>query len=319
MLDRVIFPYCVKGAKTLLLQIKQISLIMDFTKYQEQAVKTQQLYKDDESINEVVPFLGIVGETGSVVAELKKKLRDGDNYSRFKQQLEEELGDVLWYVSNLASNYKLSLDEIAEKNLKKIRDRWLEDDTSSYMMLDEQYPPEEQFPREFEIKFTEYEENSKTKIKLEYDGRPLGDPITDNSHDDDGYRYHDIFHFGYVAFLGWSPVIRKLMKIKRKSEDITDEVEDGARAAIVEELVSLFVYSHAKDHQLFKYADRVDSDILRDIKNLVSKIEVKDCTPRQWETAIIQSYRVLDDLKKNKGGRVLVSIKNRKLLYLGKN
>ncbi|HEY9177323.1 MAG TPA: nucleoside triphosphate pyrophosphohydrolase family protein [Flavipsychrobacter sp.] len=292
---------------------------MDFETYQTEAKKTQQLYKDDETINEVIPFLGIVGETGSVVAELKKRIRDGENYSGFNSQLEEELGDVLWYVANLASNYQLTLDNIAEKNLKKIRERWLEEDLDSYKILDEEYPEEEQFPREFEVRFFEYEESGKVKIRLEYNGKQIGDPITDNAHENDGYRYHDIFHFGYVAFLGWSPVLRKLMKIKRKSEDIIDEVEDGARAAIVEELVSLFVYSHAQNHQLFKYTDRVDSEILRDIQRLVSKIEVKDCTTRQWETAIIQSYRVLDELQKNKGGRVLVSIKNKKLLYLGKN
>lgn len=292
---------------------------MDFDYYQSEAKKTQQLYREDDEINEVVPFLGIIGETGSVVAELKKKLRDGENYSGFSKQLEEELGDVLWYVSNLASNYDLSLVEIAEKNLKKIKERWLEDDTSAYKILDEDYPEAEQFPREFEVKFIEYEDVGKTKLKIEYNGGQLGDPITDNSYNEDGYRYHDIFHFGYVAFLGWSPVIRKLMKIKRKSQEVTDEVEDGARAAIIEELVSLFVYSHAQNHQLFKYTDRVDSETLRDIQRLVSKIEVKDCTTRQWETAIIQAYKVLDELQKNKGGRVLVSIKNRKLLYLGKN
>jgi Mor family transcriptional regulator len=109
------------------------------------------------------------------------------------------------------------------------------------------------------------------------------------------------------------------MGIKRKSKDTIDEVEDGARAAIIEELISLFVYSHAQNHQLFKYTDRVDSETLRDIQRLVTDLEVKDCSTRQWETAIIQAYKVFDELKKNKGGRVLVSIKNRKLLYLGKN
>ncbi|HEY1031602.1 MAG TPA: nucleoside triphosphate pyrophosphohydrolase family protein [Flavipsychrobacter sp.] len=291
---------------------------MDFNSYQTEAVKTQQVYKEDDKINQVVPFLGLIGETGSVVAELKKRIRDGENYSGFEKQLEEELGDVLWYISNLASNYKLSLDGIAEKNLKKIRDRWVEDDTSQYSILDENYPPEEQFPREFEVSFIEYNEGGKTKLKIEIEGKQIGDPITDNSHEDDGYRYHDIFHFGYVAFLGWSPVVRKLLKIKRKSEANIDEVEDGARAAIIEELVSLFVYSHAQNHQLFKYSDRVDSEILRDIQRLVSKIEVKDITTRQWETAIIESYKVLHELQKNQGGRVLVSIKNRKLLYIGK-
>ena len=150
-------------------------------------------------------------------------------------------------------------------------------------------------------------------------GKQLGDDITDNSHKNDGYRFHDIFHLGYVAFLGWSPVIRKLMDIKRKSIEATDEIEDGARATITEELISLYIYNSAVDHQLFKYSNNVDTEILKTIQKLVSGIEVKNCTQKQWETAIINSYKVFDELKNNNGGRVLVSIKNKKLIYLGKS
>ena len=109
------------------------------------------------------------------------------------------------------------------------------------------------------------------------------------------------------------------MKIKRKSDTTIDTVEDGARAAITEELVTLYVYNHAQNHRLFKYSDRVDTDVLKTIQKLVGKIEVQDCTSKQWETCIINSYKVFDELLKNNGGRVLVSIKNRKLIYIGKN
>src|SRR5690606_27822577 len=118
-----------------------------------------------------------------------------------------------------------------------------------------EYPIAEQFPREFEVEFIVLKEDEKDKVRVinNTTGKQLGDDITDNSHENDGYRFHDIFHFGYVAYLGWSPVVRKLMEIKRKSIVVTDEVEDGARAAITEELVSLFIYNFAIDHQLFKY------------------------------------------------------------------
>ena len=109
------------------------------------------------------------------------------------------------------------------------------------------------------------------------------------------------------------------MGIKRKSNNITDEIEDGARAAITEELISLFIYNHAVHHQLFKYSSSVDTEVLKNVQKLVSGIEVRDCTAKQWEMSIINAYRVFDELKQNNGGRVLVSIKNRKLLYLGKN
>lgn len=293
---------------------------MEFSKYQAEAKKTIQKYVDRNEVDEIIPFLGIVGETGSVITELKKKIRDGDGYSNYNNQLAEELGDVLWYISAIATQNNIDLEEIAQKNLSKTIDRFSDQDLSSFRIYDEDYPKDEQFPREFEITFKEYNDGDKIKLEIfNSEGKRIGDPLTDNAHDDDGYRYHDIFHFGYVAFIGWSPVVRKLMGVKRKSVEIIDEVEDGARATITEELISLYIYSHAQHHQLFKYSNRVDTEVLKTIQKLTSKVEVKDCTANQWETAIISSYEVFSELVKNKGGRVLVSIKNRKLIYIGKN
>jgi NTP pyrophosphatase (non-canonical NTP hydrolase) len=293
---------------------------MEFQHYQLEAKKTIQKYIADEQINEFIPFLGIIGEAGSVLTELKKKIRDGEGYIAFKDKLKEELGDVLWYISTIATQNGLDLEEIAVGNVKKINDRFSEGDISQFKIYDEGHAEAEQFPREFEIQFIPFEENRQNKMKIIFpNGTPIGDPLTDNAYDDDGYRFHDIFHFGYVAYLGWSPVIRKLLKLKRKSIATKDEVEDGARAGITEELVTLYVYNHAQNHRLFKYSDRVDTDVLKTVQKLVSKIEVEDCTAKQWEICIINSYKVFDELMKNNGGRVLVSIKNRRLIYLGKN
>ncbi|GAA4342095.1 nucleoside triphosphate pyrophosphohydrolase family protein [Flaviaesturariibacter amylovorans] len=293
---------------------------MKFEDYQQSASQTIQQYINDDRINEFIPFLGIIGEAGSVLTELKKKLRDGDGYGAFNEKLKEELGDVLWYISTIATQHQISLEEIAAKNIRKITDRFSDGNTENFYIYDEAFASNEQFPREFEVRFVPFIEDGKNKMKiLHSDGSPIGDPLTDNAHEDDGYRFHDIFHFGYVAYLGWSPVIRKLLGLKRKSTATIDEVEDGARAAITEELVTLYIYNHAQNHRLFKYSDRVDTDVLNTVQKLVSKIEVKNCTAKQWEVCIISSYKVFDELMKNDGGRVLISIKNRKMLYLGKN
>lgn len=293
---------------------------MDFKQYQEEAAKTIQKYIADNELNEFIPFLGIIGEAGSVLTEVKKKLRDGEGYGSYKEKLKEELGDVLWYISTIATQSNLSLEEVASYNIVKTQDRFSEGDWNSFITYDEEFPENERFPREFEIRFIPFQSGGKHMLRIEDSlGKPIGDPLTDNAHDDDGYRFHDIFHFGYVAYLGWSPVIRKLMNMKRKSHHSTDEVEDGARAAITEELVTLFIYNHAQNHRLFKYSDRVDTDVLKIVQKLVSKIEVKNCTAKQWEVCIINSYKVFDELIKNDGGRVLVSIKNRKMFYIGKN
>lgn len=294
---------------------------MDFNKYQEKASITIQDYTKEKETSSLIPFLGLIGEAGSVISELKKSLRDGDTYTNYNNKLKEELGDVLWYVSTIATKYNLKLEEIATENIDKIMDRFDTSTSKNFITYDQNYPKDERFPREFEIIFEVIKDDAKEKVRIinKESGEQLGDDITDNSHEDDGYRFHDIFHFGYVAFLGWSPVIRKLMGLKRKSVGIIDEVEDGARATITEELISLYIYNHSFDHQLFKYSSSVDTEILKTIQKLVSGIEVSSCTQKQWETTIINSYKVYDELRQNNGGRVLVSVKNRKLIYLGKN
>lgn len=293
---------------------------MDFNTYQNKAKETVQKNASEDKLSEIVPFLGIIGEIGSVVTQLKIKFRDGDAYVAFKNKLSEELGDVLWYLSTIATQNDLSLEDVANQNLAKIHDRFLVNDVSSYKDFDSNYPDSERFPEEFEVEFRSYEEEGKRKLQIidKRDNTPIGDPLTDNTYEDDGYRFHDIFHYGYLAVLGWSPVLRKLLKKKRKSDPTIDENEDGARSQITEELVSLFIYHHALDHDLLKYSKSVDSGIIKKVQNLVMNTEVSECSGKQWEKAILTSFQIYNQLRENDGGRVLVSRKNRSLIYLGK-
>lgn len=293
---------------------------MNFNSYQEQAKETIQLNSSDDKFAEIVPFLGIIGEIGSVVTQMKIKFREKDSYVAFKDKLGEELGDVLWYLATIATQNDLKLEDIAAQNLLKVKDRFSVEDMSLYKDFDENYPESERFPDEFEIEFIPRDVKGKKQIVIinKSDGQPIGNPLTDNTYDDDGYRFHDIFHFGYLAILGWSPVLRKLLNKKRKSNLVVDENEDGARSQITEELVSLFIYHHAEDHDLLKNSMSVDSGIIKKVKNLVMKTEACQCSGKQWEHAILTSYRIFDILRRNNGGRVLVSKKNRTLIYLGK-
>ena len=87
--------------------------------YQKRAIKTA-IYPTDYRM--VYPALGLAGESGEVCEKVKKHLR-GDDSPNLRKDIEKELGDVLWYVANLASDLGLHLDNIATKNLDKLRDR----------------------------------------------------------------------------------------------------------------------------------------------------------------------------------------------------
>ena len=57
----------------------------------------------------IVPMLGLAGETGQLLSEYKKHLRDGEAHRLFKERVSEELGDLLWYIANVASKFDLTL------------------------------------------------------------------------------------------------------------------------------------------------------------------------------------------------------------------
>ena len=76
------------------------------------------------SLSILVPLLGLAGEVGELLGEHKKWLRDGDSYKLFPDRVKEELGDLLWYLSNVATKHGLTLEEVANYNLRKTQRRW---------------------------------------------------------------------------------------------------------------------------------------------------------------------------------------------------
>ena len=119
-----------------------------------------------------------------------------------------------------------------------------------------------------------------------------------------------------MAVLGWSPVIRALLKKKRKSVPIVDEVEDGARAIIVEESISAIVYELSKAHNGFKDLDYVDSTVLEMIKRIVQNFEVKSMGTALWQKAILDGYKAFRELRKHNGGKVYLNLNKRTIKFL---
>ncbi len=79
-------------------------------------------YKSPASLEKV---LGLVGEAGETADKMKKIIRDKDGRisEDDKREVAKELGDVLWYVANIARYLGVSLEEVAEMNLEKLESR----------------------------------------------------------------------------------------------------------------------------------------------------------------------------------------------------
>lgn len=279
---------------------------MDFETYQQFTRNTSQRGRSpDRAV--LIALLGLAGESGSLLTEYKKRLRDGEGHRAFRDRMAEELGDLLWYVAEVASCLDLDLDEVATMNVQKAHDRWLDADehhafsfASDY--YDDLFPREQQLPRRFRVRVQEMAGSRPPKIVVTRGGKPCGNELTDNSFDDDGYRFHDAFHLAYAATLRWSPVTRKLLGCKRHSQPRVDEVQDGGRAAVIEEGVAAFVYDYARRHNFFERVDRVDTDVLRTIKSMVSGLEVSSRSSRDWERSILSGFRVWRQMRTYRGG-----------------
>ena len=96
---------------------------MELNDFQRESRKTA-LYPNVGN-NFIYPTLGLVGEAGEVADKVKKILRDKDGVfdKDSKDAIKFELGDVLWYISQISSELGYELEEIAEANLKKLSSR----------------------------------------------------------------------------------------------------------------------------------------------------------------------------------------------------
>ena len=96
---------------------------MKFEEYQKKSRETA-IYPNKGN-NFIYPVLGLVGESGEVAEKVKKILRDNQGIieEEKRQEIKKELGDVLWYVAQIATELNLSLDEIADFNLEKLTSR----------------------------------------------------------------------------------------------------------------------------------------------------------------------------------------------------
>lgn len=96
---------------------------MDFNEYQKRA-REKAVYPTLGS-GVVFPTLGMLGEAGEVAEKVKKIFRDQEAIitDATREEIKKELGDVLWYMSQVASELDINLQEIAELNLEKISSR----------------------------------------------------------------------------------------------------------------------------------------------------------------------------------------------------
>lgn len=373
----------------------------DVAAYARAALATDQR-SDGASLD--FALLGLFGEAGSLLAEVKKRQRDAASHVGYHRAVREEIGDVLWYLAvvadragsgladvcrpegslsgaaaafsairpaaaagNAASTHSLedrllglagqvgalvndhragnhaadralvvarlrsimvavadaaaeagvALPDAAAANLDKVASRWpTPAQRIPIPLFDKGFPEEERLPRRLEIEvFERTGPMGGSYVFQRINGVNVGDRLTDNIRKEDGYRFHDVFHYAYAAVLGWSPVLRSLLKLKRKSQPEIDEAEDGARAAIIEEGISTWVFGQGKrvDHFEGLCPGQMRYDLLKTVRQFAEGFEVHACPPWMWEEAILQGHDAFRFLLRERSALVTVDLDRRTL------
>ncbi len=170
----------------------------------------------------------------------------------------------------------------------------------------------EKLPTSFIVYF---EDKKNESVRITIDGVQVGDVIDDNSYEKDHYRYHDVFHYTFATLLDWSPCTRSMLKRKRKSIPIIDAYEDGARATITEEAISLILFNEAKRTNYFEKG-KVSKTVLSIIKQMTEPFEVRTRTKNEWESAILVGYKLFKKLVENRGGRIKFDAHKKEALFI---
>ena len=185
---------------------------------------------------------------------------------------------------------------------------------------DEDFPPQEQFPRRMTIVLEESINPAYTEprsVLMTIDGNPTGDPLRDNNLVDDGYRFHDVFHLAHAAILGWSPVLRALMKRKRRSDPRTFWREDARRAMYIEEGIVAILFAYASRRKFLEGAQSIEPWTVNMILDMTRKLEVAGRTKDQWEEAILTGYAHWRNIRRWGGGKLQADLSRKTLdLYL---
>lgn len=222
-----------------------------------------------------------------------------------KMDSEERMNTMRSFVRNyltVLGECNVSFSEVLAANVAKTRSRFGKLDLTSQPDFDANFVEYEQLPRQFTI---EMRERDNGKVYLRWNGVFIGDPLTDNIAEADGFRYHDVIHFAHAAILHWSPTMRALLKRKRKSDQHIDESQDGGRGVVIEEGLAAWLFSKAKELDYFEGHSSVSLDLLKHIQDFVRGYEVDKCPMNLWERCILDGYDVFRQVRLNKGGLII--------------
>jgi NTP pyrophosphatase (non-canonical NTP hydrolase) len=253
--------------------------------------------------------IALAGKAGLLLNEFS-----GGSIAENRGLLSSHLSKIFSALVHAATIADVDLERAAHNNIRKINSRWPR--TRQYAPLfDSDFSESEQLPRKIEMHIVETRVGEKTCVIQLCNGVEIGSRLTDNKIVEDDYRFHDVFHLAYAAVLGWSPCLRALLRVKRKSKPEVDEAQDGARAILIEEGVATLVFHHALRLNYFAALKSLDYPLLKQVRDFVTGYEVDQRPLWQWEKAILDGFEVFRKLRTHRRGIVAADLLERSITF----
>ncbi|WP_439865833.1 nucleoside triphosphate pyrophosphohydrolase family protein [Pseudomonas syringae] len=253
--------------------------------------------------------LSLAGCVGDLLNDFKTGMFDHN-----RDKLSAHMVEIFRALVSAADSADVDMGAAALENLKKTFSRWPKE-TSYPPRFDSDMHQNERFPPRLEFYIAEETAGEKQYVIQKCNKIIIGDRLTDNKMERDDYRFHDVFHIAFAVHLGWSPVLRALLHLKRKSNPELDENQDGARAILIEEGVATFIFGRGLECDLFKDVDHVDYDLLKSIQEFVRGYEVQGCALWQWEKAILEGFAIFRKLSVSRKGYVVADFDNHTISF----
>ncbi len=268
--------------------------------------------RSEPSLQFETTLLDLAADIGSVLSD-----HQTGKLASNQAALKGALVTVMRTLVKAADEAGVTLEEAAQANLKKIFDRW-PTERKYPGLLDDNALAHERLPRDLTIDIVEREVGGKLYVFQQSNGINIGDRLTDNAIEPDDYRFHDVFHYAYCAVLSWSPVVRAILRVRRKSEPVIDEAEDGARAILIEEGIATWIFGQAKRLDCFAgiQPGELSFDMLKSVRQFVIGYEPEHCPLWLWEEAILQGFEAFRFLKRHRRARLRIDMSLRRL-YVG--
>jgi hypothetical protein len=164
------------------------------------------------------------------------------------------------------------------------------------------FPPYEQFPQRLKLVFLPVGEMATRVLVAPRYGpfRTLHAGMQDLTPNGDGFRWSLALHAAFAVHLGWSPVLRDLLGLKRRSARLLEKAEDGVRAQMISEAIVALIFSDA--YEPIRKGLEIPKNILSEIFSITSRYEVRDASEADWTLAITSGFDAWFRLHSQQGG-----------------